>query len=162
MIDHALTQMNSEDDKDDGVSSSADHGGVGGSCYHIRIGRAAPPNPQIKTVTCQRLDSRRRPHHVQNDLPTPILNQFKTNGRNGKVFELRTEARIGGALCRAHPNYRGKGPWCDHANVEFELGTLPDHEVFVNDHQNHPAKLVAFYRLLPDAGFQVLAHCGGF
>ena len=69
---------------------------------------------------------------------------------------------ISGTRYRAHPNYRGEGPWFDYAVVEFELSTLPDYQVFVNDHQKYPAKLVAFYRRLPETEFNVLAHCGGF
>ena len=164
MMDHALIQMDSDDEQDDGIGSSADPGAgaVGGSCYHVTIGRVGPANSRAKMVTCRRLDSRRRPHRLQNDFPTPIMDHFKRTGRIGDVFELRTEARIGGVLYRAHPNFRGEGPWYDYVNVEFELENQPDYELYVNDKQTYPAKLVVFFRLLPDPEFQVLAHCGEF
>jgi hypothetical protein len=47
-------------------------------------------------------------------------------------------------------------------NVDFQLTTLPNSEVFVNDKDTYPAKLVAFYRRLPETTFHVLAHCGDY
>jgi hypothetical protein len=170
MIDHALTQMDSDEegtpDDEDGNDdvSSMDDEGVGGSCYNIVIERDAPPNQQRKRATCTRLDSRKRVHPIQNDIPITLLHHFKKIGRFGQVIELRTEATIDGTVYRAHPNYRGEGPWYDYATVKFELETTqpPNHRVWVNDNQRYPAKLVAFYRVLPDTEFQVLAHCGEF
>jgi hypothetical protein len=171
MIDHALTQMDSEEevtpgeeDRNDDDSSNAD-AGVGGSCYHIIIKRDAPPNQQKKIVTCTRLDSRNRVHRIQNDLPIALVNHFKKIGRFDQIIELRTEATIDGTVYRAHPNYRGEGPWYDYATVEFETEPTappPNYRVWVNDHQRYPAKLVAFYRILPDTEYQVLGHCGEF
>jgi hypothetical protein len=129
------------------------------------IERNAPPNQQRKRATCTRLDSRKRVHPIQNDIPITLLHHFKKIGRFGQVIELRTEATIDGTVYRAHPNYRGEGPWYDYATVKFELETTqqpPNHQVWVNDHQRHPAKLVAFCRVLPNTEFQVLAHCGEF
>jgi hypothetical protein len=170
MIDHALTQMDSDDEgtpgDEDGNNnlSSMDDEGAGGSCCNIVIERNAPPNQQRKRATCTRLDSRKRVHPIQNDIPITLLHHFKKIGRFGQVIELRTEATIDGTVCRAHPNCRKEGPRCDCATVKFELETTqpPNHRVWANDDQRHPAKLVAFCRVPPDTEFQGLAHCGKF
>ena len=42
------------------------------------------------------------------------------------------------------------------------MDTPPDYDVFVDDHNRYPAKLVSFYRLIPETEWQVLAHCAEF
>jgi NACalpha-BTF3-like transcription factor len=171
MMDHALTQMDSEEEEvvpgeEDGDidNPSTEDPGVGGSCYHIVIERDAAPHQQRKIATCTRLDSRKRVHRIQNNLPITLLHYFKKLGKFDEVIELRTEATIDGTVYRVHPNYRGEGPWYDYATVRFEFEPTPppDYRVLVNDHQRFPAKLVAFYRVLPDTEYQVLAHCAEF
>jgi hypothetical protein len=164
MMDHALTQMDSdeEDSCEEDDNPSIDDTDVGGACFHIRIDREDPPNQRQRKASCTRLNSRQKAHRQQIALPIPILRHFKSIGRFGQVYELRTEVLIEGTRYRAHPNYRGEGPWYDYAIVKFDMPTLPDYEVFVNDHEQYPAKLVAFYRLLPETEFHVLAHCGAY
>jgi hypothetical protein len=166
MINHALTQMDSDSDEEDSCEEadthSVDDTNVGGARFHIRIEREDPPNQRQRKVTCTRLNSRQKAHHLQIALPSTILHHFKTVGRFGQVYELRTEVLIEGTRYRAHPNYRGAGPWYDYATVKFEMPVLPDYRVFVNDNQQYPAKLVAFFRLLPETEFHVLAHCGQY
>jgi hypothetical protein len=135
---------------------------VGGACFHIRIDREDPPNQRQRKAVSTRLNSRQKAHHHQLALPLTVVHHFKSIGRFGQVYELRTEVLIEGTRYRAHPNYRGEGPWYDYALVEFEMPTLPDYRVFVDDNQKYPAKLVAFYRLLPETEFHVLAHCGEY
>jgi hypothetical protein len=64
---------------------------------------------------------------------------------------------------RAHPNFRGCGPWYDFVTVEFELDNAPDYATLVDDNNRYPAKLIGFYRLLSrevdESEFQVLTHC---
>jgi hypothetical protein len=162
-MDHGLTQM--ESDSEDGEEGEdeleMDAAGVGGSCYQIKILRAEG-HRQIKSIQCTRLDSRKRVHCLHDDLPLALLHHFKTMGSINDTFELRTEAKIHGTHYRSHPNYRGEGPWYDYVNVDFQLTTLPNSEVFVNDKDTYPAKLVAFYRRLPETTFHVLAHCGDY
>jgi hypothetical protein len=163
MIDHGLAQMESdEEDSFDEEDPVTDDAGVGGSRYHIRIERDAAPHHQRKKVTCTRLDSRYRTHRLQDDLPDTILNYFKKLGTFDQIFEIRTEVMIDGTRYRAHPNYCGGGPWYDYVNVDFQLAELPDYDVYVDDHTRYPAKLVAFYRLVHDTEFEVLAHCAEF
>jgi hypothetical protein len=164
MMDHALTQMDSdtEDSSEEEDNPRMDDMDVGGSCFHIRIEREDPPNQRQRKASCTRLNSRLKAHPHQLALPITILHHFKSIGRFGQVYELRTEVLIEGTRYRAHPNYRGEGPWYDYATVEFDMPTLPDYRVFVNDNQQYPAKLVAFYRLLPETEFHVLAHCGAY
>ena len=128
MIDHALTQTESDEDESsvDDDRESTDESDVGGACFHIRIEREEPPNQRQRKVYCTRLDSRKNLHRFQISLPTAILQHFKGIGRFGQVFELRTEVMIEGTQYRAHPNYRGEGPWYDFVNVEFEMTTHPD------------------------------------
>jgi hypothetical protein len=167
MIDHAITQMDSDDEDCCGEEDPKDpHDDIGGSCFHISIEREHP-NARLKKVSCTRLNSRKKSHCLQIVLPNTILQHFKSIGRFGDVYELRTEVVIDGKRYRAHPNYRGGGPWYDFVMVHFELHTEPDYRVFVDDNNQYPAKLVAFFRLLPiavgdETEFQVLAHCGGF
>jgi hypothetical protein len=157
MIDHALTQMDSDEEElckmED--NPSMEDTDVGGACFHIRIEREDPPNQQQRKVSCIRLNSRKKAHHLQVVLPVSILNHFKSMGHLGDVYELRTEVLIEGMRYRAHPNFRGEGPWYDYALVAFDMPTLPDYRVFVNDNQRYPAKLVAFYHLLPETEFHV-------
>jgi hypothetical protein len=164
MIDHALTQMDSDEEDfcDEDDNPSTDETDVGGACFHIRIEREDPPNQRQRKASCTRLNSRKKAHLHQIALPITILQYFKSIGRFGQVYELRTEVLIKGTRYRAHPNYRGEGPWYDYVIVEFELPTPPDYRVFVNDNNQYPAKLVSFYRLLPETEYHVLAHCGGF
>ena len=164
MIDHALTQMDSDEedslDEDDPLD---DDTAVGGACFHIFIERD-PENPRRKVVSSKRLNSRKKAHNLQIDLPTTILHYFKTVGLLDEIFELRTEAMIEGSRYRAHPNYRGEGPWYDFAAVEFQLEEDLDCHIFDNDNNQFPAKLLGFYRLTTMEGeeeneFFVLAHC---
>lgn len=111
------------------------------------------------------MDSRNRTHHLQDDLPKPLLQHFKKLGTFDQIYELRTKAMIEGTPYRTHPNYCGGGPWYNDVNVDLQMTELPDYEVYVDDNQRNPAKLVAFYRcLLPTMTkeFQVLAHCAEF
>jgi hypothetical protein len=165
MIDHALTQMDLDEEdlcetEDD---PSMDDTDVGGAYFHICIEQEDPPNQRQRKASCIWLNSRKKAHHLQIVLPVTILNHFKSIGRFGdNVYELRSEVLIEGMQYRAHPNFRGEGPWYDYALVAFDMPTLPDYWVFVNDNQRYPAKLVAFYRLLPETEFHVLAHCGEY
>jgi hypothetical protein len=168
MIDHALNQMNSDEeeeepDNDDTIPDwSAD---VSGSRYNIHIRRNNEGENRGKAVDCIRVDSRNRVQSVQGILlPDTILKHFKTIGRIGNVFEYRTEAIIEGTRYRTHPNYRGEGPWYDFVEVQFDLEGAIDYNVTVDDHSRYPAKLLGFYRLISDPGevdteFLVLAHC---
>jgi hypothetical protein len=167
MIQNAITQMESDEESleedEEEAPPETDDAGVGGSRYHIKITRDVAPNQQRKTVQCTRLLSSGGIHHLQDDLPSPLINHFKTIGRYDETFELRTEAMINGTRYRSHPNYLGKGPWHDYVNVHWELDTAPpDYSVFVNDYNQYPAKIVAFFRRLPDNEFTVLAHCAEF
>jgi hypothetical protein len=165
MIDHALTQMDLDEEdlcetEDD---PSMDDTDVGGAYFHICIEQEDPPNQRQRKASCIWLNSRKKAHHLQIVLPVTILNHFKSIGRFGdNVYELRSEVLIEGMRYRAHPNFRGEGPWYDYALVAFDMPTLPDYRVFVNDNQRYPAKLVAFYRLLPETEFHVLPHCGKY
>jgi hypothetical protein len=167
MIQNAITQMESDEESleedEEEAPPETDDAGVGGSRYHIKITRDVAPNQQRKTVQCTRLYSSGGIHHLQDDLPSPLINHFKTIGRYDETFELRTEAMINGTRYRSHPNYLGKGPWHDYVNVHWELDTAPpDYSVFVNDYNQYPAKIAAFFRRLPDTEFTVLAHCAEF
>ena len=109
MIDHALTQMDSdEEDSLDEDNPLDDDTAVGGACFHIFIDRD-PDNPRRKVVSSKRLNSWKKTHNLQIDLPTTILHYFKTVGLLDEIFELRTKAMIEGSRYRAHPNYRGEG-----------------------------------------------------
>jgi hypothetical protein len=164
MIDHALTQMDSEEedicDEDDPIDDDME---VGGSCFHIRVKRDTD-NPRRKKVSNTCINSRKNAHSLQIDLPETILQHFKNIGRLDDVFELRTEALIQGTRYRAHPNYRGEGPWYDFLIVEFQLDQDLDYQSFVDDNNWYPAKMIGFYRLLPNVDedaseFEVLSHC---
>jgi hypothetical protein len=117
-------------------------------------------------VSNTRINSRKKAHSLQIDLPGTIIQpHFKSIGGLGDVFEYRTEALIQGTRYRAHPNYRGEGPWYDFVLVEFQLDEDLDYRSFVNENNQYPAKLLGFYRILPNAAgeessqFHVLAHC---
>jgi hypothetical protein len=170
MIDHALTQMDSDNDDmtdDENDDPVAAHDEIGGSCFHISIDRAGP-NRRQKQVSCTRLNGNRKPHTIQTSLPQPILDYFKTLGGFEDIFEYRTEAVIEKKRYRAHPNFRGCGPWYDFVTVEFELDNAPDYATLVDDNNRYPAKLIGFYRLLSrevdeeQSEFQVLTHCVAF
>jgi hypothetical protein len=168
MIDYALTQMDSdeEDLAEDGDDPDDGDDEIGGSCFQISIKRGGT-NRRQKQVTCTRLNGRRKAHLIQVSLPQTILDHFKSIGVFGDVFEVRTEAVIDQKRYRAHPNFRGGGPWYDFVTVEFQLDNAPDYETYVNDNNRFPAKLIGFYRLLSKEGedeseFQVLAHCVAF
>jgi hypothetical protein len=161
MINHALTQMNSsaEDEED----TFEDDTNVGGSCFHICVERD-PENPRRKQVSNTCINSRKKAHSLQIDLPATILQHFKSIGRLGDVFEYRTEALIQGNRYRVHPNYRGDGPWYDFVLVEFQLELDVGFQPFVDENNKYPAKLLGFYRSLTSDGeestnFHVLAHC---
>jgi hypothetical protein len=173
MMAHALMQMNSDDEESGGIDDEDDPNSepdVGGACFYIAIDRDEDHH-QRKKLSCTRLNSRKKPHSLQISLPQPILNYFKRLGRFNTIFEYRTEAVIQGTRYRAHPNYQGQGPWYDFAMVEFEHPP-PDPELYVDDNNLYPAKLLGFYRLvtnrpiigdsLEDNDFSVLAHCGGY
>ena len=113
------------------------------------------------------MNSLKKPHAIQIALPDTILDFFKTNYSVGQVFELRTEAIIEGTRYRAHPNFRGGGPWYDFVKIEFELDDPLDCQIYVNDNLQYPAKLLAFFCLLSEDGevdteFEVLSHCSEF
>jgi hypothetical protein len=63
---------------------------VGGSCLHIRVERYTD-NPRRKKVSNTRINSRKKAHRLQLDLPENILQHFKNIGRLDGVFELRRE-----------------------------------------------------------------------
>jgi hypothetical protein len=111
MIDHTLTQMNSsnEDEEDIEEDTFEEDTNDCGSCFHICVERD-PDNPRRKQVSNTRINSRKKAHSQQIDLPETILQRFKRTGRPGDVFEYRTEALIQGKRYRLHPNYRGDGP----------------------------------------------------
>ncbi len=121
MIHDLVLSMDSEEedlcDEDDPINDDMD---VGGSCFHIRAERDTD-NPRWKKVSNTRISSRKKAHSLQIDLPENILQHFNKIGQLDDVFELRTEALIQGTRYRAHPNYRGKGPWYDFVIVEFQL-----------------------------------------
>jgi hypothetical protein len=165
MIDHALTQMNScdEDEGDVEEDTFKEDTNVGGSCFHICVERD-PDNPRRKQVSNTRINSRKKAHSLQIDLPETILQHFKSIGRPGDVFEYGTEALIQGKRYRVHPNYRGDGPWYDFVLVEFQLELDAGFQPFVDENNKYPAKLLGFYHSLPNdvddsTNFQVLAHC---
>jgi hypothetical protein len=165
MIDHALTQMDSEEedicDEDDPIDDDIE---VGGSCFHIQVERDTD-NPRRKKVSNTCINLRKKAHSLQIDLPETILQHFRNIGRLDDVFELRTEALIQGTRYRAHPKYQGEGPWYDFVIVEFQLDQDLDYQSFIDDNNRYPAKLIGFYyRLLPNVDedaseFEVLSHC---
>jgi hypothetical protein len=164
MIDHGLTQMDSEEedlcDEDDPIDDDMN---VGGSCFHIQVERDTD-NPRWKKVSNTHINSRKKAHSLQIDLPETILQHFKNIGRLDDVFELTTEALIQGTRYRAHPNYRGEGPRYDFVIVEFQLDQDLDYQSFIDDNKRYPAKLTGFYHLLPNVDedateFEVLSHC---
>jgi hypothetical protein len=130
MIDHALTQMNfsDEDEADVEENTFKEDMNVGGSCFHICV-EPDPDNPRRKQVSNTCINSRKKAHSLQIDLPETILQHFKSIGRLGDVFEYRTEALIQGKRYRVHPNYRGDGPWYDfvlvECQVELDVGFQP-------------------------------------
>jgi hypothetical protein len=147
---------NEDDPIDDGME-------VGGSCFHIRVERDTD-NPRQKKVSNTRINSRKKAHSLKIDLPGTILQHLKNIGRLDDVFELRTDALIQGTRYRAPPNFQGEGPWYNFVIVEFQLDQDLDYQSFVDDNNRYPAKLVGFYRLLPNADedateFEVLSHC---
>jgi hypothetical protein len=94
MIDHALTQMDSDNDDmtdDENDDPVAAHDEIGDLV--ISIDRAGP-NRRQKQVSCTRLNGNRKPHTIQTSLPQPILDYFKTLGVSKTFFEYRTEAVI--------------------------------------------------------------------
>jgi hypothetical protein len=164
MMDHALTQMDSEEDdicdEDDPINDDME---VGGSCFHIRVERDTD-NPRRKKVSNTRINSRKKAHSLQIDLPETILQRLKNIGWLDDAFELRTEALIQGTRYRAYANYRGEGPWYDFVIREFQLDQDLDYQSSVDDNNWYPAKLIGFYRLLPNADedapeFEVPSHC---
>jgi hypothetical protein len=96
MIDHALTQMDSEEedicDEDYPIDDDTEKGR---SRFNIRVERYTD-NPRWKKVSNTRINLRKKAHSLQIDLPETILQHFKNIGRLDDVFELRTEALIQG------------------------------------------------------------------
>jgi hypothetical protein len=183
MMDLSLTAMDSGDDEADAPEDShgdeSDAGGIAGAfdqtsfdqtarvcCFRISI----VAEGRQKSIICTRLNSYRKRHSLQFELPKSILAHFKKEGHRGEVYEYRTEAVVEGTLYRAHPNYRGKGPWYDFVMVRIGHDCLGPG--YVDDNHMYPAKLLGFFRNVTDvdqstlggAGidFSVLVHCGAY
>jgi hypothetical protein len=179
MVDLALTAMESDEEPeapDDSDSDNSD--GAGGRfdqtvfaetarvcCFRISIVKEG----RGKRLICTRLNSSRKRHSLQFELPPSILSHFMTDGRRGDVYEYRTEAIVKGTLYRAHPNYRGAGPWYDFVKVRIDHDR-PGPE-YVDDNHTYPAKLLGFFRNVsddestlgsPGLDFSVLVHCGAY
>ena len=73
---------------------------------------------------------------------------------------------------RAHPNYRGQGPWYDFVKVRFQVDDMENPNLYPDDNSVYPAKIVCFYRQTAGDNFDpegeeqrqhsVLAHCAAF
>jgi hypothetical protein len=164
MIDHALSQMDSdEDDRMVDDNEINDKNNVGGTTFYIKIERD-PGNTRRKKVTSTRINDRKKAHRDQIAIPATIIHHFKSIGLFDEVYEMRTEAMIQGTRYRAHPNFRGEGPWYDFANVEFQPeNDLDNQSIINNNNDRYPAKLLGFYRLHLPPGedeneFLVLTH----
>ena len=138
MIDHTLTQMDSSDEEKDSGDEDDDptdfNSNIGGACFLIHILRDPQKNRKIQT--CTRVNSLKKPHAIQIAVPETILDYYKKYSV-GQVFELQTEAIIEGTRYRAHPNFRGGGPWYDFVTVEFELENRLDRYCRVTGASGH-------------------------
>ena len=170
MVDYALTQMES-DAESDAEELAGKEDGICGACFHIAI-VAEVPTARRKVITSTRLNAAKKPHSLQFPLPASILAFFKSSGHIGEEYEYRTEAVVGGVTYRAHPNFQGAGPWYDFSMVRFDHAPLD--RTHVDDNNTYPAKIIGFFRLLPDrtdplaevddqdSDFSVLVHSGAF
>jgi hypothetical protein len=78
MIDHALTQMDSDNDDmtdDENDDPVAAHDEIGDLALLV-LTWAKPKRSKFRT----RLNGNRKPHTIQTSLPQPILDYFKTLG----------------------------------------------------------------------------------
>ena len=158
MVDYALTQMES-DEETESTGTEENDAKSGGACFHIRIVQESPESRR-KAVTCTRLNHLKKRHTLQFPLPQSILSFFKTSGYVGEEFEYRTEAVIDGITYRAHPNFQGAGPWYDFAMVRFDHEALDDSHV--DERNKYPAKIIGFFRLLPEEWtHELIAPAGG-
>ena len=154
MVEYALTQMESDDESEgectvehEDVVPSA----VEGARFHIVV-KGITPSSRRKEITCTRLNERDKAHSLQFPIPASIIAHFKSEGHIGEEFEYRTEAVIRGVPYRAHPNFRGLGPWYDFAMVRFDHPQLDN--THVDDNNHYPAKILGFFRLLPPGGLE--------
>jgi hypothetical protein len=156
MVHYALRQMDSDNESDSDVLDGDEVPcSVQGACFHIAI-VAEPTHARRKVIECTRLNNLKQPHSLQFPLPPSILAFFKSRGYIGEDFEYRTEAVVGsGVPYRAHPNFQGGGAWYDFAMVRFEHNELDT--THVNDNHMYPAKILGFFRKLPQEGLVGLA-----
>ena len=166
MMTHALTQMDTQAEYlEEEEDCPLLEGTVGGSHFHILVEAESEGSRRTKII-CTRVDSRKKAHRLQLLLPPSLLHHFKSIGRMGDMFEVRTEAVMDGVRYRSHPNYRGQGPWYDFIQVQFRDDEIAlDNTIFPDDNMMYPAKLACFYRICDELNtqpFSVLAHCAAF